>query len=98
MEDQGNYGYEGNLYEQLEAELCHRCHRRKIDRSENPESVLCKESREELIKLKVPPVMIGVGILVLVVVVLCIGMVAVDFVRMRTVSSYDGTFPAYFCL
>lgn len=42
--------------------------------------------------------MIGVGILVLVVVVLCIGMVAVDFVRMRTVSSYDGTFPAYFCL
>lgn len=49
MEEQENYGYEGNLYEQLEAELCHRCHRGKIDRSENPESVLCKECREELI-------------------------------------------------
>lgn len=92
MEEQENYGYEGNLYEQLEAELCHRCHRGKIDRSENPESVLCKECREELIKLKVPPVMVGAGILVLVIVLLCIGMVAVDFVRMKTGSSSGGSF------
>ncbi|MGN1181084.1 MAG: tetratricopeptide repeat protein [Suilimivivens sp.] len=90
MEEQENYGYEGNLYEQLEAELCHRCHRGKIDRSENPESVLCKDCREELIRLKVPPVMIGVGILVLVMVFLCVGMFAVDFIRIRTGSESRG--------
>lgn len=91
MEEQENYGYEGNLYEQLEAELCQRCHRGKIDRSENPESVLCKECREELIKLKIPPVMAVAGILVLVVVVLCIGMVAADVVRMRSGSSFGSS-------
>lgn len=84
MEEQENYGYEGNLYEQLEEELCHRCHRGKIDRSENPKSILCKDCREELIRLKVPPVMIGVGILVLAVVLLCIGMVTVDYMRLKT--------------
>lgn len=46
-----------NLYEQmLEQDLCKKCHRRKIDRSESPDSVLCKDCRDEMIKLKIPPV------------------------------------------
>lgn len=87
MEEQQNYGYEGNFYDLLEEEYCQRCHRRKIDRSENSESVLCKECREELIKLKVPPFMIGAGVFVLAVVLFCVGMVAVDFAKMRAGAS-----------
>ncbi len=87
------HGYEGNLYEQMEEELCHRCHRKKIDRSENPESVLCRECREELIKLKVPPVMIGVGIGVAVLVILCVGVIAFD--SLRSGVSLLGGGPAY---
>lgn len=50
------YGYTGNPFEQMDYGLCKRCRRRTIDRSENPASELCKECREELIKLKIPPV------------------------------------------
>ena len=83
QEQYGSNGYEGNLYEQMERELCRRCHQRKIDRSENPESVLCRECREELIKLKVPPVMAGLGIGVGVLVLLCIAVFAVDIFRFK---------------
>lgn len=83
QEQYDSRGYEGNLYEQMERELCRRCHQRKIDRSENPESVLCRECREELIKLKVPPVMIGLGIGVGVLVILCIAVFAVDIFRFK---------------
>lgn len=49
------YGYTGNPFEQMDYGLCKRCRRRTIDRSGNPDSELCKECREELIKLKIPP-------------------------------------------
>lgn len=70
--NEDGYGYTENLYEEMERELCKKCKRRRIDRSENPESILCKECREELIKLKVPPVMIVTGILVLAIVGICL--------------------------
>ena len=77
------YGYEGNPFEQMDQDMCKRCHRRKIDRSENPESVLCKDCREELIKLKVPPVMIGVGVGVAVLVVVCIAVFVMDIMKFK---------------
>lgn len=83
QENDAGYGYEGNLFEQMGYDLCERCHIRKIDRSENPKSVLCKDCREELIKLKVPPLMIGAGVLVAVIVLLCVGMFTVDIVRYK---------------
>lgn len=84
QEGYSGYGYEGNPFEQMDQDLCKRCHRRKIDRSENPESVLCKDCREELIKLKVPPVMTGVSILVALLVLACITVFALDFIKLRT--------------
>lgn len=71
-EDDNESGYTENLYEEMERDLCRRCKRRRIDRSENPESILCRECREELIKLKIPPVMIVTGILVLGIVGICL--------------------------
>lgn len=78
------YGYEGNPFEQMEQDMCKRCHRRKIDRSENPESVLCRDCREELIKLKVPPVITGVGIGVAVLVLACMAIFATDVIKFKT--------------
>lgn len=78
------YGYEGNPFEQMEEDLCKRCHRRKIDRSENSESVLCKDCREELIKLKVPPVITGLGIGIAVLVLVCIAIFATDVMKFKT--------------
>lgn len=58
-------GYTGNPFADMDYNLCKRCKRRTIDRSENPESVLCRDCREELIKLKIPPVFFVVGVLVI---------------------------------
>ena len=55
----GEYG--GNFFQDLDYGLCKRCRRRSIDRSENPDSVLCRDCREELIRLKIPPVFYIVG-------------------------------------
>lgn len=83
-ENYTEYGYTGNLYEQMEAGLCKKCRKRSIDRSENPESVLCKECREELIKLKVPPVIIGISVIVAVIVLICMGIFTYDLIRYKT--------------
>lgn len=61
-----NTGYTGNPFADMDYGLCKKCKRRTIDRSENPDSVLCRECREELIKLKIPPVFYVVGVLVLI--------------------------------
>lgn len=58
-------GYTGNPFADMDYNLCKRCKHRTIDRSENPESVLCRDCREELIKLKIPPVFFVVGVLVI---------------------------------
>lgn len=63
--EQGMYGYTGNPFEQMDYGLCKRCRRRTIDRSENPHSELCKECREELIKLKIPPIFYVLAVFVL---------------------------------
>lgn len=58
-------GYTGNPFADMDYNLCKKCRHRTIDRSENPESVLCRDCREELIKLKIPPVFFVVGVLVI---------------------------------
>lgn len=58
-------GYTGNPFADMDYGLCKRCRRRSIDRSENPESVLCHDCREELIRLKVPPIFYVVGLAVM---------------------------------
>ncbi len=73
------YGYQGNPFEQMDQDLCKRCRRRRIDRSENPESILCKECREELIKLKVPPMIAGVSIGVAILVIICMVMIGAGY-------------------
>ncbi len=52
--------------------LCKLCHNRYIDRTGNPESVLCQTCREELIKLKVPPAIYAAMAAVLVLVAVAI--------------------------
>lgn len=79
MEEEQRINQTHDLYD--ERNLCKRCRNNPIDRSENPQSVLCRECREELIKLKVPPVIVGIGIGVAVVVLLCIAMFTVDIMR-----------------
>lgn len=54
-------GYTGNPFEDIGCGLCKKCGHRTIDRSENPDSVLCSNCREELIRLKIPPVFYIVG-------------------------------------
>lgn len=82
--DQEQYGYTGNPFEDMDQDLCKKCHRRKIDRSENPNSVLCKECREEYIKLNVPVGIKVTGIVVAAAVVFCFVMFGVNIVRFRT--------------
>lgn len=57
-------GYTGNPFEDIEYGLCKKCGHRTIDRSENPDSVLCSDCREELIRLKIPPVFYIIGAVV----------------------------------
>lgn len=82
--DQEQYGYTGNPFEDMDQDLCKKCHRRKIDRSENPNSVLCKECREEYIKLNVPVGIKVTGIVVAAAVVFCFVMFGVNIMRFRT--------------
>lgn len=82
QEGYSGYGYEGNPFEQMDQDLCKRCHRRKIDRSENPESILCRDCREELIKLKIPPVITGVSIGVAILVLISIIIIGAGYARL----------------
>ena len=65
VKEQETYGYVGDPFEQMGYDLCKRCRHKSIDRSENPDSELCKDCREELIKLKIPPVFYVIGVLVI---------------------------------
>lgn len=49
-----NGGYTDNPFENMTDGFCKRCRCRSIDRSENPDSVLCRDCREDLIRLKIP--------------------------------------------
>lgn len=82
--DQEQYGYTGNLFEDMDQDLCKKCHRRKIDRSENPNSVLCKDCREEYIKLNVPAGIKVTGIVTVAAVVFCFVMFGYNIMRFRT--------------
>jgi len=82
QEGYSGYGYEGNPFEQMDQDLCKRCHRRKIDRSENPESILCRDCRQELIKLKIPPVITGVSIGVAILVLISIIIIGAGYARL----------------
>lgn len=69
------------MTEELEQDLCKRCKRRYIDRSENPQSILCKDCREEMIQLKVPVWVIIFGVIVVVLILVSIGKFSLDYVR-----------------
>lgn len=60
-----NGGYTGNPFENMADGLCKRCRCRTIDYSENPESVLCRDCREELIRLKIPRLFYLIGAVVI---------------------------------
>ncbi len=60
-----NYGYTGNPFADLDYNLCKRCRRKQIDRTENPNSELCRDCREELIKLRIPPYFFVIGVVVI---------------------------------
>ena len=68
MENQNyeqNSGYTGDPFAEINYGLCKKCGCRKIDRSEDLNSVLCKECREKEKKAKILPVICVVGVLVL---------------------------------
>lgn len=88
MDEEQNYSDTDNLYEQMEQDLCKRCQKRSIDRSENPQSVLCKECREELIRLKVPPGMIAAGAGVIALVVISVLAFGVKFISDSGLGDY----------
>lgn len=81
------YGYSGNPFEELEQDLCKRCKRRHIDRSENPQSVLCRECREELIQLKIPVSIIVFCIIVVLLILVSIGKFSLDFAKFKSSDS-----------
>lgn len=56
------YGYQGNPFDELEKDMCQKCHKRKIDRSKDPKAVLCRECQEEADKQKKQKILIGVGV------------------------------------
>lgn len=88
MDGEQNYSDTDNLYEQMEQDLCKRCQKRRIDRSENPQSVLCKECREELIQLKVPPGMIAAGAGVIALVIISVLAFGVKFISDSGLGDY----------
>lgn len=94
-QEYSGYGYGGNPFEDMDQDLCKKCHRRKIDRSENPQSVLCKDCREEYIKLRVPPAMKIAGIGVAAVVVLSLAVFGVNIMRFRTALGEDFDLSSY---
>lgn len=83
------YGYSGDPFEGVSKELCKHCGTRYIDYSENPQSVLCKECREELLKLNIPKPVIVFCILVAVLTVVNIVIFAVDFVKFKNADGFE---------
>ncbi len=60
----GTMDNENNFYDQMDYDLCKKCGKRRIDRSENPDSILCSDCRQELIKLKIPPYFYIIAVIV----------------------------------
>lgn len=94
-QEYSGYGYTGNPFEDMDYDLCKKCHRRKIDRSENPNSVLCKECREEYIKLRVPAGIKITGLVAAAAVAFCLVMFGVDIIRFRTALGEDFDLASY---
>ena len=71
----------------LDEGLCQRCRRRSIDRSENPESQLCRDCREELIKLRIPPYFYIIGAVALLLMVFTFSMSAGSFKNLESYAN-----------
>ncbi|MBT9778679.1 tetratricopeptide repeat protein [Clostridium sp. MCC353] len=56
---------ENEYYTIPESQLCRKCHVRRIDLTENSNSILCKECREEQIKYPFPKKMIPAAIIII---------------------------------
>lgn len=76
-------------------DLCQKCHRRKIDRSENPQSVLCRDCREEYIKLRVPAGIKVTGIAVAAVVIFFLVVSCMNIINFRTALKEDFDLSSY---
>lgn len=87
-EQNQSYGYTENPFDYYEQDLCKRCKRRRIDRSENPQSIVCRECREEFIQLKIPPVIIISIIVVAILVVLSAGKFVIDLEAFKAMDNF----------
>lgn len=83
------YGYSGDPFEGTEQELCKKCGARYIDYSDNPQSVLCKECREEMLKLNIPKPVIAFCIIVVLLTVINIGIFASEFVKFKNADGFE---------
>ena len=83
------YGYSGDPFEGMGQELCKRCGTRYIDYSQNPQSILCKECREEMLKLNIPKPVIVFSILVAILTVVNIGIFASEFVKFKNADGFE---------
>lgn len=83
------YGHSGEPFAEIGQELCKRCGTRYIDYSQNSQSVLCKECREEMLRLKVPKPIIAFCILVALLTVVNMAIFAVDFVKFKNADGFE---------
>ncbi len=73
----------------IKQEPCKRCGIRYIDYSQNKQSILCKECREEMLKLKIPKPVIAFCIIIAVLTVVYIAFFAVNFVKFKNTDGFE---------
>ena len=83
------YGYLQDPFEGISKEPCKRCGIRYIDYSDNPQSVLCKACRDEMLNLTIPKPIMVFCILVAVLTVVNIAIFAVDFVKFKNADGFE---------
>ena len=77
------YGYSGDPFEGIAKELCKRCGTRYVDYSENSQSVLCKNCREEMMPLKISKPVIAFCIFVVIATLLNAWKFTMDFAKIH---------------
>ncbi len=83
------YGYSEDPFQEIGHKICNRCGIRYIDYSENPQSVFCKECRDEMLKVNIPKTVIAFCIFIAVLTVVNTVMFAVDFVKFQNADGFE---------